>query len=71
LVGLVGGVRSRAANAGELPKIDTSITRIAATKAARQKEIFLIMLYLQSPVRSFTAAARLPDERYVLEASPD
>jgi len=60
LVGLVGGVRSRAAKAGEMPKTDTSTTRIAATRAlsaatraVRQKEIFLIILYLQSSHNMF------------------
>ena len=36
LVGCVGGVRSRAAKAGVVPKSDTSTTRITATLAARQ-----------------------------------
>ena len=71
-VGVVGGVRSRAAKAGEVPKSDTSTARIAAaTLAVRQKGTFLIMLYLQSPLRSFTTAARLFKKLYVLNASLD
>jgi hypothetical protein len=49
-VGLVGGLRSRAAKAGDVPNNDTSTARIAAaTLAVRQNGTFLIMLYLQSP----------------------
>jgi hypothetical protein len=49
LVGVVGALRSLPAKAGEVPKTDTSTTRTNATVAARQKGMFLIMLYLQSP----------------------
>jgi hypothetical protein len=57
---LVGGLRSWAANAGEVPNNDTSTTMIAAaTLVVRQKGTILIMLYLQSPQRSFATAARL------------
>src|SRR5215207_2027999 len=49
LVGVVGGVRSFAARAGEVLKSITSTTRIVATTlAVRQNGTFLIMLYLQS-----------------------
>jgi hypothetical protein len=48
--GLVGGLRSPAAKAVEVPKNETSTARIAAaTLAVRQNGIVLIMLYLQSP----------------------
>jgi hypothetical protein len=65
--GLVGGVRSRAAKAGDVPNNDTSTTRIAA----RQKRTFLIMLYLQSPHKKFYNRRAAANERYVVDALPD
>jgi hypothetical protein len=65
LAGFVGGLRSRAAKAGEVPKSDTSTTRIAATLAVRQKGMYLFILCLLTD-KKFEAAARLLAHIYVL-----
>ena len=51
-MGLVGGVPSRAAKAGEVLKTDMGIARIAATLAVRQREMCWVMLYLLLLLRS-------------------